>query len=61
MNMAETKNGTPTAQPQAAAQQGIVGRVVLSSKDAPVTETALVLSDETLAQLVILAPLPPAA
>jgi hypothetical protein len=36
----------------------IVGRVVVSAKDAPVTRTALVLSDAILAELVIKGPLP---
>jgi hypothetical protein len=38
--------------------EAIVRRVVVSPKDAPVTRTALVLSDAILAQLVIKGPLP---
>jgi hypothetical protein len=57
--MAEIKNGT--RKPGPAPQEAIVRRVVLSPEGAPVRETALVLSDEVLAQLVIRAALPAAA
>jgi hypothetical protein len=40
------------------AEEAIVRRVDVSSKDAPVVRTALVLSDAILAQLVIKGPLP---
>jgi hypothetical protein len=60
--MALTSNGTARAPhaPATVPQEAIVKRVVLSPENAPVTETALVLSDEVLAQLAITAPLPSA-
>jgi hypothetical protein len=56
------KNGRPTPLPPRApnVQDTIVERVVLSPKDAPVRQMALVLSDAVLAQLVIKGPLPAA-
>jgi hypothetical protein len=61
----QTKNGRPTPLPPQAlrpapAGEPIVERVVVSPKDAPVRQMALVLSDAVLAQLVIKGPLPAA-
>jgi hypothetical protein len=65
--MAEKRNGAPARTPAAAAlperavvERPIVERVVVSPQGAPVTETALVLSDAMLAQLVLRGPLPSA-
>jgi hypothetical protein len=60
--MAEKKNGATVRTPPAAKprEHAIVERVVVSPKGAPVTETALVLSDAMLAQLVLRGPLPSA-
>jgi hypothetical protein len=57
-----TKDRRPTPLPPRPAPAGepIVERVVVSPKDAPVRQMALVLSDAVLAQLVIKGPLPSA-
>jgi hypothetical protein len=56
--LSDRKNGTPTRCPVKPPDEVIVERVVISPKDAPVTATALVLSEAALKQLVIRAPLP---
>jgi len=56
--MAQTHVGTAAHEATSHPREVVVGRVVVSPKDAPVTETALVLSDDVLAQLVITRPLP---
>ena len=56
--MSERKNGISALEAVKPAQDVIVEWVVISPKDAPVKETALVLSDAALQQLVLTAPLP---
>jgi hypothetical protein len=58
----QKKNGRPAPLPPrpASADDPIIERVVVSPKDAPVRQMALVLSDAVLAQLVIKGPLPAA-
>jgi hypothetical protein len=52
--MSETKNGAGATD----AIEVIVDRVVISAESEPVIETALVLSDAALRQLVIKGPIP---
>jgi hypothetical protein len=56
--MSASKNATSNGDGVHHLQEVIVDRVVISPENAPVIETALVLSDAALRQLVIKAPIP---